>query len=205
MGIYSRWILPRVLELAMSHKAVMRERRPTLADARGEVLEIGFGTGLNLEFYPTTVERLTVLDPAEMLTSRVNRRIAAAPVPVHVERCRAEKLSFDAGRFDCVVTTWTLCSIPDAQAALGEIRRVLRPGGRYLFIEHGRSADPRIARRQDRLDWWHGLIAGGCHVNRPIDELITGGGFNVEKLDRFDMAGTPRYLAPQYRGVASVA
>jgi len=205
MGIYSRWILPRVLEFAMSQKAVMRERPATLAGARGEVLEIGFGTGLNLEFYPNTVERLTVLDPAEMLAGRVERRIAAAPVPVNVERCSAESLPFDAGRFDCVVTTWTLCSIPDAHAALAEIRRVLRPGGRYLFIEHGRSSDPRIARRQDRLDWWHGLATGGCHVNRPIDELIARGGMEIETLDRFEMPGTPRYLAAHYRGVASVA
>jgi ubiquinone/menaquinone biosynthesis C-methylase UbiE len=204
MGIYARWILPRVLEFAMSQKGVMRERPQTLADARGEVLEIGFGTGLNLEFYPTTVERLTVLDPTEMLASRVQKRISSAPVPVTVERCGAESLPFDAGRFDCVVTTWTLCSIPDAQAALSEIRRVLRPGGRYLFIEHGRSSDARIARRQDRLDWWHGLVTGGCHVNRPIDELIARGGMGIEKLERFEMPGTPRYLAAHYRGVASV-
>lgn len=205
MGIYSRYVLPRVLELAMSHKAVMRERPQTLADARGEVLEIGFGTGLNLQYYPPTVERLTVLDPAEMLTRRVNQRIAAAPVPVHVERCSAEKLPFDAGRFDCVVTTWTLCSIPDALSALAEIRRVLRPGGRYLFIEHGRSSEPRIARRQDRLNWWHGMFTGGCHVNRPIDELVARSGFQVERLDRFELSGMPRYVAPHYRGVASVS
>jgi ubiquinone/menaquinone biosynthesis C-methylase UbiE len=188
----------------MSQQGVMRERPPTLAEAQGEVLEIGFGTGLNLAIYPPAVDRLTVLDPADLLSKRVRERIAAARMPVEVKRCRAETLPFDAGRFDCVVTTWTLCTIPDAQSALAEIRRVLKPGGRYLFIEHGRSADPRIARRQDRLDWWHGLISGGCHVNRPIDELIARGGMAVQRLERFEMSGTPRYLAPQYRGVATV-
>ncbi|HEY2837563.1 MAG TPA: class I SAM-dependent methyltransferase [Pirellulales bacterium] len=189
----------------MSQKSVMELRPVALADARGDVLEIGFGTGLNLAFYPPAVDRLTVLDPAEMLPKRVTERLAAARMPVDVKRCAAEALPFDAGRFDCVITTWTLCSIPDSQSALAEIKRVLKPGGHYLFIEHGRSDDPRIARRQDRLDWWHGLISGGCHVNREIDQLIARGGLEIEKLERFDLPGTPRYLAPQYRGVAIVA
>jgi len=204
MGLYSRYVLPRVLEFVMSQKAVMREREPTLAEAQGEVLEIGYGTGLNLTHYPSTVDRLTVIDPAEMLPARVQQRIAAARMPVHIERCMAEHLPFDRGRFDCVVTTWTLCSIPDAKAALAEIRRVLKPDGQYLFIEHGRSDDPRTAARQDRLDWWHGLISGGCHVNRPIDALVRDSGLAIERLDRFEMRGTPKYLAAHYRGAARV-
>jgi ubiquinone/menaquinone biosynthesis C-methylase UbiE len=205
MGIYSRFILPRVLEFAMSQPQVMRERPAALADARGDVLEIGFGTGLNLACYPDGIASLTLLDPVSMLDTRVAERIAAAKMPITVARGDGASLPFDAGRFDCVVSTWTLCTIPDVDAALREIRRVLKPTGRYLFLEHGVSADPRVARWQDRLDRVHGLFTGGCHVNRPIDRLIAAAGLSIERLDRFVLARTPQYLAAHYRGIATVA
>jgi ubiquinone/menaquinone biosynthesis C-methylase UbiE len=189
----------------MSQPQVMRERPVALAEAAGEVLEIGFGTGLNLASYPRSVSRLTVLDPVEMLSARVAQRIAAAPVPVSVERADGAELPFDAGRFDCVVTTWTLCTIPQVEQALAEIRRVLKPTGRYLFLEHGRSPDARIARRQDWLDRVHGLFTGGCHVNREIDHLVTEAGLSIERLERFELPRMPRYLAAHYRGTATVA
>ncbi len=188
----------------MSRKEFMAARPAALATAQGEVLEIGFGTGLNLALYPAEVEQLTVIDPAQLLRKRVAKRIAAARMPVAVEFQNAEQLPFDAGRFDCVVTTWTLCSIPDAAAALGEIRRVLKPGGKYLFLEHGRSQDPRIAQRQDRWNRLHGMFTGGCHVNRQIDQLISEAGLGITRLERFELPKTPRYLAAHYRGLAAV-
>jgi ubiquinone/menaquinone biosynthesis C-methylase UbiE len=205
MGLYDRFILPRVLEFGMSRPQIMRERPGALAEAHGEVLEIGFGTGLNLACYPAEVERLVVADPVDMLQDRVSRRIAAAAMPVVVERADGAALPFDAGRFDCVVSTWTLCTIPKVTAALAEIRRVLKPGGRYLFLEHGLSDNPRMARWQHRVDRLHGMFTGGCHVNRQIDRLVAESGLAVERLDRFQIAGIPRYMATHYRGVATVA
>ena len=189
----------------MSRPMVMRERRPALAEASGDVLEIGYGTGLNLACYPSSVSSLTVVDPAEMLPRRVAQRIKQAGLPIHIERADAATLPFDSGRFDCVTSTWTLCTIPAVKAALAEIRRVLKPSGRYLFLEHGRSQDPRLVQWQDRLDRLHGLFSGGCHVNRAIDRLVIEADFSLARLDRFDMPYTPRYLAAHYRGVATVA
>lgn len=205
MGLYARYVLPWLLEFGMSRPQIMRERPQALADAAGEVLEIGFGTGLNLACYPPQVRHLTVVDPAELLPARVSRRVAAAPMPVSVARLDAEQLPFDAGRFPCVVSTWTLCTIPNAAQALAEIRRVLAPGGRYLFLEHGRSQEPRMARWQDRVDRLHGRFTGGCHVNRQIDQLVAEAGLQIERLERFEISGIPRYLAAHYRGAAVVA
>ncbi len=205
MGFYSRHILPRVLEFAMSRPQLMRERPRALAAAHGEVLEIGFGTGLNLACYPTGISRLTLVDPVEMLPTRVQERLAAAPMLVNIERADGAELPFDAGRFDCVVSTWTLCTIPEVSQALAEIRRVLKPSGEYLFLEHGRSDNPGVVRWQDRLDRVHGLFTGGCHVNRPIDQLLNGAGLSITRLDRFEMPQIPRYIAHHYLGAAVVA
>ncbi|HEY4309873.1 MAG TPA: class I SAM-dependent methyltransferase [Pirellulales bacterium] len=205
MGLYDKYILPRVLEFGMSRPQVMRERPRALAEARGEVLEIGFGTGLNLASYPPAVERLVVADPVEMLAPRVAQRIAAAKIPVSIERADAAVLPFDAGRFDCVVSTWTLCTIPRVAQSLAEIRRVLKPSGRFLFLEHGLSQNPRTADWQHRLDRLHGFFTGGCHVNREIDQLVAGAGLAIERVDRFNLAGVPGYMAPHYLGAAIVA
>jgi ubiquinone/menaquinone biosynthesis C-methylase UbiE len=185
----------------------MNDLRPeVLLDAEGEVLEVGFGTGLNLPFYPPGVKKVVGLDPhpADGLPA-LEERIRDARF--EVERCalRADgALPFDAGRFDTVVTTWTLCSIPDARQALAEMRRVIKPGGRYLFIEHGRAPEERTARWQDRVNPLWRRLTGGCHMNRPIDRIVQEGGFVLEGLERFRHSG-PRLLAQMYRGVAARA
>lgn len=200
MGFYERRIFPYVLDLAM--RGMNPLRADVLAPASGEVLEVGFGTGLNLAYYPPGVTRLHALDPMDALRKRVGARIAAAPFPVERHALRADgRLPFDAGRFDCVTVTWTLCSIPDALAALREMRRVLKPGAKLLFIEHGRSDDEKVARFQDRWNPIQNAIAGGCNVNRKIDALIREGGFEFEKLERYQAPG-PRFLTGMYRGVA---
>ena len=202
MGVYGRYIFPRILDWTMSLRTVAEQRPRALAEARGDVLEIGFGTGLNLPYYPSAVVRLMAVEPSSALRKRVRRRIAAAAMPVEMVHLNAACLPFDAGRFDCVVTTWTLCSIDDVGSALREIRRVLKPGGRYLFIEHGRSDDAEIARHQDRWNRLHGWIAGGCNLNRPIDRLIRESGLEIARLERFDMPDVPRRVAPHYLGSA---
>lgn len=200
MGFYERRIFPHVLDFVM--RGMQPLRGDVLAPASGDVLEIGFGTGLNLPHYPATVRSLSAIDPMDALQERVAARIAAAPFPVERHRLRADGgLPFDAGRFDCATVTWTLCTIPDPVAALREVRRVLAPGARLLFIEHGRSDDARVARFQDRWNPIQNVIGAGCNVNRKIDALIREAGFEFEKLERFKADG-PRFLAEMYRGVA---
>jgi len=202
MGLYADVIFPRVLEFLMSRPQMMKERVRALAGARGDVLEIGFGTGLNLSCYPAAVEQLTIVDPANILRKRVAKRIAAAPMPIEKVRLDAKELPFDAGRFDCVVSTWTLCTIPEVESALREIRRVLKSGGTFLFLEHGRSNDERVARRQDRWNWLNRIIGVGCNLNRPIDRLVQDAGMELRALERFEMPKTPRISAEHYLGKA---
>ena len=202
MGLYARYVFPHVLDFAM--RGMNPLRADVLAPAAGDVLEIGFGTGLNLAHYPARVRRVCAVDPMRALERRVAERIAAAPFPVERHPLRADGgLPFDAARFDCAAMTWTLCTIPDPVAALREIRRVLRPGAPLLFIEHGRSDDARVARFQDRWNPIQNAIGAGCNVNRKIDALIREGGFEFEKLERFKADG-PRFLVEMYRGVARV-
>jgi ubiquinone/menaquinone biosynthesis C-methylase UbiE len=193
---------PRIQDWAMRF---MDDLRPeTVAGTEGEVLEVGFGTGRNLALYPAAVKSLTGLDPlvTEGLET-VDERIARAPFPVTRTALRADgALPFDAGRFDSVITTWTLCSIPDAVAALREMHRVLKPGGRYVFVEHGRAEREGTARWQDRLNPLWRRIADGCNINRPIDRLVAEGGFELTALDRFRYKG-PSVIAQMYRGIAT--
>ncbi len=205
MALYRDIIFPRLLEWTLGARIPMQYRRRTLATARGRVLEIGFGTGLNLGCYPSTVERLTLIDPERLLPKRVERRIAAAPFPVEMAFLDAARLPFEHQTFDTVVSTWTLCTIPQVAAALEEIRRVLKPGAPFLFLEHGRSADARVAGRQDRWNGFQQVIGCGCNLNRPIDELIAAAGLKLTALERFQMPRTPGILAEHYLGTAQAA
>jgi ubiquinone/menaquinone biosynthesis C-methylase UbiE len=202
MGLYERVIFPRVLDFVMSQPPFEAQRSVALARATGEVLEVGFGTGLNLRHYPPAVRKVVAVDPADLLPQRVSQRIEQAVVPVERVQRDGAQLPFDAGRFDCVVTTWTLCTIPDVAGALAEIRRVLQPAGLYLFSEHGRSEMPGVARWQDRLNGMQRWIGGGCNLNRPIASLIEKAGFRIASLERFCLPRTPRIMGEQYLGYA---
>jgi SAM-dependent methyltransferase len=184
----------------------MNDLRPNaLADARGEVLEVGFGSGLNLDFYPAAVTGVVGIEPHPVVgLPALEARMRAARFPVEQHALRADGgLPFDSARFDCVVTTWTLCSIPDPVAALREMRRVLRPGGSYLFIEHGRAPTDGLARWQDRLNPAWRRLAGGCNMNRPIDAIVESAGFQGLSVERFRHAG-PALLSHMYRGSARI-
>lgn len=177
-------------------------REETLAGLAGEVLEIGFGTGLNLPHYPTEVAALTAVDPNPGMVAMARRRLDGARFPVRLETVAAEALPFDSGSFDAAVSTWTLCSVAEPGRALAEVRRVLRPGGRLVFVEHGLHGDAGVARWQRRLTPIQRRIADGCHLDRDIAALIAGAGFALARLDRFDLPRTPRLLGHLYRGEA---
>jgi ubiquinone/menaquinone biosynthesis C-methylase UbiE len=201
MGLYRDHLLPRILDLAMRRLGGLRA--PALASASGDVLEVGFGTGLNLPHYPPSVRSVTGLDPMRALGKRVERRAAAAAFPVRrVARPAEDGLPFDDASFDCVVTTWTLCSIPEPGRALREMRRVLRPGGRYLFLEHGRSEDAAVARWQRRLNPVQRLVAG-CRLDLPVADVVAASGFALLGLKRFVPPGYPRLAAEMFRGEAA--
>jgi ubiquinone/menaquinone biosynthesis C-methylase UbiE len=202
MGWYTRYIFPHIMDWSLRQPAFQRERRIALAPAYGKVLEVGFGTGLNLPYYPAAVTALTVVDPHPVLPKRVAQRLAVARMPVTRLNISAETLPFDEACFDCVVTTWTLCTIPDAVGALRHMQRVLKPAGKYLFLEHGRSDEPRIAWWQDFLTPLQRCLAGGCNLNRPIAQLITSAGFEIPTLERFLIPGLPRLFSKMYRGIA---
>lgn len=203
MGLYATQIFPRLMDWAMARPAFSQLRETLLQLASGEVLEIGFGTGLNLRHYPTTITRLSIIDPATLLPAKVARRMAAAPYPIQTTHVTAENLPFPDRQFETVVSTWTLCTIPDPVLALHEVGRVLKPGGRFLFLEHGRSDDRTIAVWQDRLNPIQNVMGCGCHLNREIDRLITQSGLTIAYLDRFSMEGVPRLVGEMYRGTAT--
>ncbi len=202
MGFYSKHILPHLLDLAMRNKEQTRLRAQWIPHARGEVLEVGVGSGLNLPFYSREVQRLRGVDPSLELQRMARKRASGAPFAVEFLLQSAEDpLPISTGSMDTVVLTWTLCSIPNTSRALMEIRRVLRPDGRLLFLEHGRAPDPGVALWQDRITpiWKH--IAGGCTLNRKMDELIAAAGFHITELSTGYMLG-PRPMTYMYQGFA---
>jgi ubiquinone/menaquinone biosynthesis C-methylase UbiE len=203
-GFYARHVLPRLIDRAMRNGVLEAERDRWVRVARGRVIEIGFGSGLNLGFYGPRVERLTAVDPSAALWRLARARVARAPMPVQFAQASAERLPFGAGAFDTAVMTWTLCSIPDPAAALREIRRVLTPAGRLVFVEHGRAPEAGVRAWQDRLTPVWRRLAGGCHLDREIDELLGRAGFRVAELEQGYGSG-PRPFAYLYRGVAEPA
>ena len=201
MNLYSNYVLPRLIDLVMRGKAQGEERSKLVPLASGVVLEIGSGSGLNAQFFGPAVERVYALDPSLPLWRLGRGRLQAARVPVSFVAASGEAMPLDGGAIDTVLMTWTLCSIPDARAALGEIRRVLKPRGRLLFIEHGRAPDPSVRRWQERLNPAWRRLAGGCHLDRPIDTLIIEAGFEFTRLERGYGAG-PRPFDYLFRGTA---
>jgi ubiquinone/menaquinone biosynthesis C-methylase UbiE len=195
-SIYDRF-LNRAEELGMSQR-----RARTLADARGRVLEIGAGTGLNLDHYPAAVEELVLAEPVGPMAARLQRRAEATELRATVVRAAAEQLPFEDGSFDTVVSTLVLCTVDDPESALTEIARVLRPGGSFLFIEHVEAEEPRLARRQHR---WHRpwrAFGSGCNTNRRTLELVSGGPLSVGRVDRALWAGMPAIVSPLVAGRA---
>ncbi len=201
MNIYERWVLPPLLDLAMRQRQIEKYRKNLIPAARGRMLEIGVGSGLNLPHYTADVTKVVGLDPSGRLLSTARRREDRAKVPVELMQGSATAIPLGDDSVDTLVMTWTLCSIPGPLAALSEMRRVLKPGGALLFVEHGLSPEPGVARWQHRLTpvWRH--IAGGCHLNRKIDDLLREGGFEIAEL-KAGYADGPRPMTYMYEGRA---
>ena len=202
MRFYDEKILPHLIDFACGMGQVMKTRAQVVPQASGRVLEIGIGTGLNLAFYDRSrVERLVGVDPAEEMHALARRRSLRAGLPVELVPVTAERLPLPSGSIDCVVCTFTLCSIPDVLAALREMRRVLKPGGEFLFCEHGLAPDAGVRAWQHRLTPIWKPLAGGCHLDRDIPALIEAGGFQVRELSREYLPG-PRPMTYVYKGMA---
>lgn len=205
MGFYSNVIFPRVLDLAMRNEEMAEQRQIVLADVRGDVFEVGFGTGLNLRFYPQTVKKITTADVNPSMGKIAQRRVEASPIEVDHHVISGESLPFDDRSFDTLVCTWTLCSIAKVEDALDEFNRVLRKDGKFLFIEHGAAEDSKVRKWQDRLNPIWKKIGDGCNLNRNHRELIQDHRFAFDKLDNFYLPKTPRFAGYLYRGVARKA
>ena len=204
MGFYSRHILPRLLDGAMSAKPITYQRRKVVPRAEGRVLEIGFGAGHNLPFYDAgKVERIWALEPAAEMRARSAERAAASPIPLEYLGLPGEQIPLDAEAADTILITYTLCTIPDVMKALGEMRRVMKTSGRMVFCEHGEAPDESVARWQRRITPVWKAIGGGCHVGRPIPKLIQEAGFKVEDMQTMYLPGTPRFAGFNYWGSAS--
>jgi ubiquinone/menaquinone biosynthesis C-methylase UbiE len=201
MNLYERWILPPILDLVMRQKHLGKYRREVIAAARGRVLEIGVGSGLNLPLYGKQVELVYGIDPSPRLLEIARRRAAASAVPVELLLGSAAAIPLADGSIDTVVMTWTLCSILDPLAALREMRRVLKPDGHLCFVEHGLSPEPNIELWQHRITPAWRRIAGGCHLDRKIDELVRLAGFELTNL-QVAYAPGPRAMSYMYEGCA---
>ncbi|MBL7498141.1 class I SAM-dependent methyltransferase [Frankia sp. CNm7] len=201
MGFYDDRVLPRLIDVVLG-RPVEGVRARVAANLSGEVLEIGFGSGRNVPHLPPAVDRLMAVEPAAVGRGLAAKRIAEAAVPVDFVGDDGQRLALPDESVDNVLVTWTLCTIPDVARALAEVRRVLRPGGSLHFVEHGRSPNPRVARRQDRLDPYWGKIAGGCHLNRPIAELVERSGLTLATVTTYRL-GWPELTTFAYEGVAS--
>ena len=198
---YQRWILPRLVHLSMRQETFTAYRHRVVSLAEGRVLEIGVGSGLNLPLYSAKTMCVIGLDPSAALLAMARKVIDREVADVELLEGSAEAIPLEDASIDTVVTTWTLCTIPDVRRALREARRVLRPDGRLLFVEHGRSPDPRVRRWQDRLTPVRKRIGGGCHLNRPIGLLLEESGFRIEHMDTGYMKG-PRPMTFMYEGSA---
>jgi len=203
VAVYDRYILPRLIDLGMRQKQLRPLREQLVGAARGRVLEIGIGSGLNLPFYPRDLERLLGIDPSTELLGRAKNHAAWVHFPVELAEGSAEDLPLDDAAVDTAVVTWTLCSVGDPARALAEIRRVLRPGGRLLFVEHGLAPDEAVRRWQHRLTPLWRRCAGGCHLDRPVDRLIEAAGFTLAELETGYLVRGPRLFTFHYRGAAS--
>jgi len=202
MAIYRDHVLPRIIDLACGVKTSDPHRERVCAGLYGDVVEVGFGSGLNVPFYPTAVHTVAAVEPSDVAWRMAGKAMAASPVKIERSALDGQSLPFEDDSFDTAVSTWTMCTIPDLAAALSELRRVLRPGGTLHFVEHGLAPDAKVIRWQHRLDGLEQRIFGGCHLNRDIPGEVERAGFTLKELDAFYDKGAPKFVGAFTLGVA---
>lgn len=205
MGFYSSYIFPRAMEATMKKEPFTTFRKSLLADVGGQVLEVGFGTGLNIPHYlPDQVQKIMTVDPNPGMSKRARERVEKSPIAVEHHMIGGEKLPMAENTFDAAVSTWTLCSIPNIDQALQEIRRVLKPSGKFYFIEHGLCDEPKLAKWQHRLTPIQKIFGDGCHLNRDMKTLIENQGFELLEINQFYAEKVPKIGAYMYQGIARI-
>jgi ubiquinone/menaquinone biosynthesis C-methylase UbiE len=202
VSFYRDTVLPRLQDKAMDRQGTREVRARVCAGLTGRVLEIGFGTGLNVRYYPPEVTTVLAVEPSGVCMRMAAPRISSSSTVVEHAGLTGEHLDLPSEEVDVALSTWTLCTIPDLSAALEEVRRVLKPGGTFFFVEHGHAPDAKTARWQHRLDPLNQRLAGGCHLSRRIAESITQAGFEVEHLDQYYAEGEPKPWGYTYEGRA---
>ena len=202
MGAYGEHVLPRIINVLCDMKAAHPQRERVCAGLAGEVVEIGFGSGLNVPFYPPAVTRVAAVEPSDVGWKLARERLDATRVTIERSGLDGQRLPFEGNRFDAALSSWTMCTIPDLGAALHELRRVLKPGGTLHFVEHGLAPDAPVRRWQHRLEPVQKRVFGGCRLTRPIAEEITRAGFTITALDLFYEDGSPKVLGAHSLGTA---
>ena len=202
MGFYGEQVVPRIIDKACGAKSAVPLRRRVCAGLAGDVVELGFGSGHNVPFYPAAVTRVTAVEPSDVGWKLAAERVEAATVPVQRAGLDGQSLPFADNSFDAALSTWTLCTIPDVGAALQEVRRVLKPGRTLHFLEHGLAPDEQVRRWQRRLEPVQYRLAGGCRFTRPIVNLLTAAGFSIAEVDVFYEQGVPKFAGADSLGAA---
>src|SRR5215213_221284 len=202
MGVYGDQILPRVIDVACGTKPATAQRHQVCEGLAGEVVEIGFGSGLNVPFYSPAVKRVAAVEPADAGWKLAAKRLSATSVPVERAGLDGQSLPFEDDSFDSALSTWTMCTIPDLDAALAEVRRVLKPGGTLHFVEHGLAPDEDVQKWQHRLEPIQKRVFGGCHLTRPTVDLLKSAGFTISELDVYYEKGAPKVVGANSLGVA---
>ena len=202
IGLYGDHVLPRIVNVIGGSKQALPLRQRVCRGLEGDVVEIGFGSGLNVPFYPRGVTRVAAVEPADLGWKLAEKRVSASPVPVERSGLDGQSLPFPEDSFDSALSTWTMCTIPDLEAALAEVRRVLRPGGTLHFVEHGLAPDENVRRWQHRLEPVQKRVFGGCHLTRPIVDQLKRAGFTITELDVFYEERTPRFVGANSLGAA---
>lgn len=202
MGFYQNQLLPRLQDKVMDRKRAREVRARVCAGLRGKVVEIGFGTGLNAPFYPPEVTKVLAIEPSAVCMGIAEPRIARSSAVVELAGLDGERLDLPSEEFDAVLSTWTLCTIPNVTSALAELRRVLKPGGSFHFVEHGHAPDPKVARWQRRIEPLNKRLAGGCHLTRRIPDQIEQAGFTLGQLDAYYFEDEPKPFGYTFEGRA---